>query len=102
MKDLDLAKSILGIEIHRDVKGGKLWLTQGKYARKVLERFNKLDAKLVGIPLANHFKHQISTAFCPLDAAEKGLMSKVPYESAVGNLTYVMVCTMPDIAYALG
>ena len=28
-------------------------------------------------------------------------MSKVPYASAVGNLMYAMVCTRPDIAYAL-
>ncbi|KAL2642974.1 hypothetical protein R1flu_010561 [Riccia fluitans] len=102
MKDLDPAKCILGMEIHKDEKGGKLWLTQKKYAKKVLKKFNMLDAKLVGTPLANHFKHQLSTAFCLVDATEKGLMSKVPYESAVGSLMYLMVCTRPDIAYALG
>ncbi|KAL2622483.1 hypothetical protein R1flu_002688 [Riccia fluitans] len=102
MKDLGPAKHILGMEIHRDVKGGRLWLTQGNYARKVLERFNMLDAKPVGTPLANHFKHQLSAKFCPLDAMEKGLMSKISYESAVGSLMYLMVCTRPDIAYALG
>ncbi|KAL2624407.1 hypothetical protein R1flu_008652 [Riccia fluitans] len=102
MKDLGPTKRILGMEIHKDVKGGRLWLTQGNYARKVLERFNMLDAKLVGTPLANHFKHQLLAKFCPLDATEKGLMSKIPYESAVGSLMYLMVCTRPDIAYALG
>ncbi|KAL2643839.1 hypothetical protein R1flu_011426 [Riccia fluitans] len=50
MKDLDPAKCILGMEIQRDVKGGRLWLTQGNYAKKVLERFNMLDAKPVGTP----------------------------------------------------
>ncbi|KAL2633207.1 hypothetical protein R1flu_004686 [Riccia fluitans] len=102
MNHLGPARKILGMEIHRDVKGNRLWLTQRNYARKVLERFNMLDAKLVGTPLANHFKHQLSVKFCPLDATEKGLMSKIPYESAVGNLMYMMVCTRPDIAYALG
>ncbi|KAL2623059.1 hypothetical protein R1flu_003264 [Riccia fluitans] len=102
MKDLGLAKNILGMEIHKDVKGGRLWLTQEKYARKVFERFNMLDAKLVGTHLVNHFKHQFSATFCPLDAMEKGLMSKVPYESVVGSLMYLMVCTRPNIAYALG
>ncbi|KAL2644548.1 hypothetical protein R1flu_012135 [Riccia fluitans] len=102
MKDLGLAKSIRGMEIHRDVKDGRLWLTQGKYERKVLERFNMLDAKLVGTSLANQFKHQLLVEFCPLDATEKRLMSKVPYESAIGSLMYLMVCTRPNIAYALG
>ena len=29
-------------------------------------------------------------------------MSKVSYASAIGNLMYVMVCTRPDIAHAVG
>ena len=29
-------------------------------------------------------------------------MAKVPYASAIGSLMYVMVCTRPDIAQAVG
>jgi hypothetical protein len=29
-------------------------------------------------------------------------MKKVSYQSAVGNLMYAIVCTRPDIAYAIG
>lgn len=32
---------------------------------------------------------------------EKEYMSKVPYASVVGSLMYVMVCTRPDIAFAV-
>jgi hypothetical protein len=28
-------------------------------------------------------------------------MSKVPYSSAVGSLMYAMVCTRPDLSYAM-
>jgi hypothetical protein len=100
MKDLGTARRILGMEIHRDLDSGKLWLTQGKYVRKVLARFNMEDCKPVSIPLAAHFK--LSSAFCPTDAVEKGLMSKIPYDKAVGSLMYLMTCTRPDIALAMG
>lgn len=36
MKNLGLTKKILGMDIHRDFKAGKLWLTQGKYIEKIL------------------------------------------------------------------
>ena len=29
-------------------------------------------------------------------------MGQIPYASAVGNLMYAMLCTRPDICYALG
>jgi len=28
-------------------------------------------------------------------------MAKIPYANAIGSLTYVMVCTRPDIAYSV-
>ena len=33
---------------------------------------------------------------------DKAEMMKVPYASAVGNLIYTIVCTQPDIEYAVG
>ena len=39
MKDLGVAKQILGIEIHRVRKNGKLSFSQEKYVEKILERF---------------------------------------------------------------
>lgn len=100
MKDLAPAKKILGMEIHRDHEAGKLWLTQKKYTAKVLAKFNIADTKATSTPVVAHFK--LSAALCPMDVAEKDLMSKVPYESVVGSLMYLMVCTRPDIAFFVG
>ena len=36
MKDLGAKEHILGMEIHRDRKNGKLWLSQQKYVEKIL------------------------------------------------------------------
>eukprot|EP00253_Pinus_taeda_P022944 PITA_22944 len=39
MKDLGVARQILGMEIFRDKRNGKLWLSQQKYIEKILLRF---------------------------------------------------------------
>ena len=100
MKDLGRVQQILGMRIMRDRENRRLWLSQEKYIKQVLERFNMKDAKPVGTPLAGHFK--LSIELCPSDDKEKEEMSKVPYASAVGSLMYAMVCTRPDIAYSVG
>jgi len=41
MKDLGTAKKILGMEIQRDGKANKLYLSQRNYLEKVFNRFNK-------------------------------------------------------------
>ena len=56
MKDLGVAKKILGMRITRDKKNHKLTLSQGEYIEKVLQRFRMQNAKPVSTPLANHFK----------------------------------------------
>ena len=101
MKDLSEAKKILGMEISRDRKLGRLRLSQQEYLRKVLKRFgiNK-KSKPVSTPLAPHFK--LSASMSPKNDAEREYMTKVPYASAVGSLMYAMVCSRPDISQAVG
>ena len=56
MKDLGVAKQILGMKLTRDMKNCKLTLSQGEYIEKVLHRFRMQNSKLVSTPLANHFE----------------------------------------------
>ena len=56
MKDLGVAKKILGMRIIRDKANGTLKLSQLEYEKKVLNRFNMNEAKRVSIPLGSHFK----------------------------------------------
>jgi hypothetical protein len=99
MKDLGVAKKILGMEIRKDRDAKKLWLSQANYVKKVLERFSMENAKPVSTHLANHFR--LSTSQCPKTVEETEDMSKVPYASAVGCLMYAMVCTRLDLAQAV-
>ena len=100
MKDLGLAQQILGMEITRDRKAKKLWLSQEKYVERILERFNMKHVKLVDTPLGGHFK--LNKKSCLSSMKEKENMASIPYSSVVGSLMYVMVCTRPDITYAVG
>lgn len=100
MKDLGAAKQILGMRITRDGKNRKLTLSQTEYIQKVLERFRMQNAKPVSTPLASHFN--LSKEMCPKTREETDYMSKIPYQSAVGSLMYVIVCTRPYIAQAVG
>jgi hypothetical protein len=100
MKDLGAVRHILGMEIFRDRRNGKLWLSQHKYVEKILLRFGMNDVKLVSVPLASHSK--IFSSLCPSTKEEKEYMSRIPYDNAVGSLMYVMVSTRPYISHAVG
>ena len=100
MKDLGVAKQILGMRIIRDKANGTLKLSQSEYVKKVLSRFNMNEAKSVSTLLGSHFK--LSKEQSPKIEEERDYMSKVPYVSAIGSLMYAMVCTRSDIAHAVG
>ena len=97
MKDLGATKQILGMKIIRDKANGTLKLSQAKYVKKILSRFNMNEAKPVSTHLGSHFK--LSKEQSLKTKEERDHMSKVPYVSAIGNLTYAMVCTRLDIAH---
>ena len=56
--------------------------------------------KALSAPLPPYVKLCLND--CPKFDVEKDEMAKVPYSFGVGSLMYVMICTRPDIAYAVG
>jgi len=56
------------------------------------------EGRPVTTALAGHFK--LSSKQCPQSTKEED-MSQVSYASAVGLLMYVMVCTRPDLDFAV-
>ena len=43
----------------------------------------------------------LSKDMCPKTKDERDSMSRIPYASAVGSIMYAMICTRPDVSYAL-
>ncbi|GJY62567.1 retrotransposon protein, putative, ty1-copia subclass [Tanacetum coccineum] len=99
MKELGEAKKILGMEIVRDRSRKILRVSQSGYVSKILNNFRIDNGKSVKMPLGGHFK--LSLKDCPVRDCDVERMSKVSYANAVGSLMYLMVCTRPDIAYAV-
>ena len=100
MKDLGEANYVLGIQILRDRKNKRIALSQASYIDKILARFSMQNSKKGLLP----FRHGIhlSQGHCPKTPNEIEYMKQVPYASAVGSLMYAMLCTRPDICYAVG
>ena len=84
MKDLGKAKMVLGMEIERNQKNGKVCLIQKGYLQKVLQKFNiNGDTKSVSTPLASHFK--LKAIMSPTTVEERECISHVPYANIVGS-----------------
>ena len=54
MKDLGLMHYFLGLEVWQ--RPGEIFLSQGKYIMKLLERFGMVDYKPVSTPMELNFK----------------------------------------------
>ena len=100
MKDLGERKKVLGMEIKRGRKGGKVSLTQKRYLKKVLLKFNiNDDTKFVSTSLAPHFKLKAIVSHTIVE--EREYITHVPYANIIGSLMYAMVCTRPDLSQAV-
>ncbi|KAK2429799.1 secreted RxLR effector protein [Trifolium repens] len=99
MKDLGEAAYILGIRIYRDRSQRLLGLSQSTYIDKVLRRFNMRDSKKGFIPMQHGIC--LSKTQSPSSKEERERMNEIPYASAIRSIMYAMLCTRPDVSYAL-
>ncbi|CAJ2644822.1 unnamed protein product [Trifolium pratense] len=99
MKDLGETAYILGIRIYRDRSQKLLGLSQSTYIDKVMRRFNMHDSKKGFIPMQHGLC--LSKTQSPSSKEERDRMSKIAYASSIGSIMYAMICTRPDVLYAL-
>nr|GEU94779.1 retrovirus-related Pol polyprotein from transposon TNT 1-94 [Tanacetum cinerariifolium] len=99
MKKLEEAKKILGMEIVRDWSRKILRVSQSGYVSKILNNFRIDNGKSLKMSVGGRFK--LSLKDCSVKDCDVERMTKVTYANAVRSLMYLMVCTRPDIAYAI-
>jgi hypothetical protein len=99
MKDLGEAVYILDIKIYRDRSKRLIGLSQIAYIDKILNRFNMQDCKKGFLSMSHGIT--LSKKQCHTDSDEQKRMRVIPYALAIGSIMYTMICTRPDVSYAL-
>ncbi|KAJ8753578.1 hypothetical protein K2173_022819 [Erythroxylum novogranatense] len=99
MKDLGEATYILGIRIYRDRSKRLLGLSQSTYIDKMLKRFSMEQSKRGYLPITHGIT--LSKSMYPKTQDERMRMDMIPHAFAVGSIMYAMLCTRPDVSYAL-
>ena len=99
MKDLGEAAYILGVKIYRDRSNKLLGLSQSTYIDKMLKKYSMDQSKKGYLPMSHGI--YLSKDMCPKTDVKIHNMKNVPYASSVGSIMYAMMCTRPDVSYAL-
>ena len=99
MKDLGEATYVLGIRIYRDRSRRLLGLSQSMYIDTIVKMFGMENSKRGFISIRHGV--QISKEHSPKTPEDRALMEKILYASAIGSIMYAMLCTRPDVAFAL-
>ena len=91
---------MLGVKIFKDRSKNLLDLSQETYIKMILERFCMHNSKPKDTSIEKG--HTLSLGDCAKSEKEKREMARVPYAGAVGSLIYAMLCTRPNIYFAIG
>ena len=94
MKGLGSLRYFIGIRIQRDREQGKLRIDQKGYIEMILQRFEMENSKPVATPIATGTKLTKATE-------TDQIIDIKSYQSKIGSQMYAMLCTRPDIAYAV-
>ena len=90
MKDLGLMHYFLGLEVWQRL--GDIFLSQGKYIVRLLERFGMVDCKSVSTSMELNFKKLSGSAAGPV------LANPTEYRPLVGALMF-LVNILPDVCF---
>jgi hypothetical protein len=92
--DLGEAHFFLGIEISRDRAKHTITLSQTKYVKEIMSRFNKSNLHAVSTPA------ELGIRLDKSDKTAEACMVQ-EYQKQIGSLMYLMTKTRPDIAFAV-
>ena len=93
LKDLGPVRGFLGVEFVRDLVKKTLWMHQASYIKVLLEDHGLSDCNPVRTPMDN-------SRSCPDDSPVL-LDRRSEYQTIIGKLLFLSICTRPDISYTV-
>ena len=81
MKDLRLMHYYLGLDVWK--KPDEIYLGQGKYIIKTLQKFGMIDSKPMTIPMITNLKK--------LRSSDSSLVDPTSYHKLMGSLMYLVI-----------
>ena len=89
------------LAVSRDRGKRTITLDQQKFIETLGERFGLSEAqRSVSTPADPNVL--LTKDMCPSTPADIAAMKKIPYRALIGNLFYLVVCTRPNCAQAVG
>jgi hypothetical protein len=95
MKDMGELQYFLGMQVHRDRAKRTIMIHQEGYNNMILERFGMQQSAPASIPIPQGVK------LAKIEDDEESSVDIKRYQSKVGSLMYAMLCTRPDLAFAI-
>lgn len=99
LSDLGPARHFLGMHITRDHEKCLLTISQKSYLEKILENAGMSQCKPVGMPMTPGLTLRKGTR-APTEE-EASAIASIPYRTTLGELSYAMHTSCPDIAYPI-
>jgi hypothetical protein len=99
MEDLGVANFILGVKIIRDRTARTISISQSAYINSLLDRHGMMTCKPISTPMEHSSTvHRLIKAPDEYQATIEQIRT---YQSIIGGIMFAMLCTRPDIAFAV-
>ena len=92
------ANFVLKIKCERTLDGG--WkIHQKNYIDEIIKEYDLKSEKEATIPIQPN--HKLTVDLCDEKEKLREELDPTKYRAAIGKLMYLMICTRPDICYAV-
>ena len=95
IRDLGTPTNFLGIEVNYMLEKRCVALSQQSYILSLANKFQIPPELRPTTPIRSYYYTQLN------DAVSQPVITELPYRELVGALIFIMVCTRPDIAFAV-